>query len=257
MSDAEIEALLLAAAGCTMNEADTPADSDVAVAAASARSSRSRTRRRGSRRSSRRAREPIAIIGIGCRVPGGGDDSPSVLAAAARRRRRDRPVPRRPLGRRRASTIPTRDARAHRHARGGFLERVDRLRPAVLRHLAARGAGHGPAAAPAARGDLGGARARRPGARSARASRTGVFVGICSSDYAYLQLKSGDTCAARRALHLGHRAQRGLGPPVLPARACRGRASRSTPRARRRWSRCTWPARRCAAASAAWRSPAA
>ena len=34
---------------------------------------------------------------------------------------------------------------------------------------------------------------------------------------------------------------------VLRARACRARAWRSTRRARRRWWRCTWPARACAA----------
>ena len=39
--------------------------------------------------------------------------------------------------------------------------------------------------------------------------------------------------------------------------AWRARRSPSTPPARRRWWRCTWPARRCAAASAPWRWPAA
>ena len=37
----------------------------------------------------------------------------------------------------------------------------------------------------------------------------------------------------------------------------RARRSRSTPRARRRWSPCTWPPRRCGRASARWRWPAA
>ena len=39
-------------------------------------------------------------------------------------------------------------------------------------------------------------------------SRTGVYVGVCSSDYAYIQLKSGDSRAARCAFHLRHRPQR-------------------------------------------------
>ena len=38
--------------------------------------------------------------------------------------------------------------------------------------------------------------------------------------------------------------------------ASRARRSRWTPRARRRWSRCTWRSRRCAAGSARWRWPA-
>ena len=57
-------------------------------------------------------------------------------------------------------------------ARGGFLRsQSTRFDAGVLRHLAARGAGHGPAAAAAARGGLGGARARRPGARPAASIR--------------------------------------------------------------------------------------
>ena len=49
-----------------------------------------------------------------------------------------------------------------------FLDGVDALRRAVLRHLAARGGGDGPAAAAAARGGLGGARGRRHARRRAR-----------------------------------------------------------------------------------------
>ena len=55
----------------------------------------------------------------------------------------------------------------------------------------------------------------------------------------------------------GQREQRRLRARRLRARPGGPRASRSTPPARRRWWRCTWRARRCAAASARWRWPAA
>ena len=81
-------------------------------------------------------------------------------------------------------------------------------------------------------------------------SATGVFVGPCSSDYAYMQLMSGDRALPRRVLHLGHRAQHRRGRGSRTCSACRGRAWPSTPPARRRWWRSTWPARPCAAANA-------
>ena len=70
--------------------------------------------------------------------------------------------------------------------------------------------------------------------------------------------------AGRRA---GRRPLRATSAPAAPAAsrpagsptrsASRAPPSRSTPPARRRWSRCTWPPRRCARASATWRWPAA
>ena len=154
------------------------------------------------------------------------------------------------------STPRPRRAREDDHAPRRLRRRRRPLRRRVLRHLAARGGEHGPAAAPAARGGLGGAGGRRP-ARPARspAARAGVFVGICNSDY-------GRALFADREAH-----RRLLQPPATPpawprgasptCSACTGRAWRSTPRARRRWWRCTWPARACAGASATWRWPAA
>ncbi|OLL72286.1 Malonyl CoA-acyl carrier protein transacylase [Pseudonocardia sp. Ae150A_Ps1] len=74
----------------------------------------------------------------------------------------------------------------------------------------------------------------------------GVFVGGGSGDY---------------------RPRPGSGRPPSPRACCRaasptpsvsrGPRSRWTPRARRRWSRCTWPRRRCGRGSARSRSPAA
>ncbi len=56
---------------------------------------------------------------------------------------------------------------------------------------------------------------------------------------------------ARRALRASCRAA------CPTSSGSRDRRSRSTRRARRRWSRCTWPGRRCGRASARWRWPAA
>ena len=60
-------------------------------------------------------------------------------------------------------------------------------------------------------------------------SRTGVFVGICASDYMTMQMKWNDPERDRGSLRFGHRAQHGGGTPVVRVSACRGRASRSTP----------------------------
>ena len=66
--------------------------------------------------------------------------------------------------------------------------------------------------------------------------------------------------AGRRARGLPrHRQARPASPPAASPTpsASRARRSPSTPPAPPRWWRCTWPPRRCAAASARWRWPAA
>ncbi len=85
---------------------------------------------------------------------------------------------------------------------------------------------------------------------SIRGSVTGVFVGGGSGEY---------RPSPRRPAWSGRpRSQRRCCPAASPTRsACRARRFRLTRRARRRWSRCTWPRRRCARANARWRWPAA
>ena len=56
--------------------------------------------------------------------------------------------------------------------------------------------------------------------------------------------------ADRQPHQLGRRGEHRRQPHLVRLRLPRARASSWTPRARRRWWRCTWPARACAAASA-------
>ena len=134
-------------------------------------------------------------------------------------------------------------ARQDEHPLGRVPRARRRLRCRVLRHLAARGGLHGPAAAAAAGGRLGGAGGRGPAARAAApGSQTGVFVG-------HLDLRLRPRCssrgrpASRRLRRHRQRAQHRRQPALLPASTSAARAWPSTPPARRRWSPSTWPAR--------------
>ena len=128
---------------------------------------------------------------------------------------------------------------------GGFLDDVDRFDAGVLRHLAARGGEHGPAAAAAARGRLGGAGGRRARAPTSwRARAPACSSASATSDYA--RLPAARPGAHRRLHRHRQRRQHRRQPALLPASTCAGRAWRSTPPARRRWWRCTWRARACA-----------
>ena len=107
-----------------------------------------------------RDREPIAIVGMACRYPGGVEHARrscgELVADGGDAHRR---LPRRPrLGPRAPLRPGPRPARARRYTReGGFLHDAAEFDAGLLRHLAARGAGHGPAAAAAAGDLLGGA----------------------------------------------------------------------------------------------------
>ncbi len=106
--------------------------------------------------------EPIAIIGMSCRFPGGVRFARRPVASGGHRHGRDRGVPR-------GSRLGPRLAVRPRPGPGGHLLRARRrlpvrrrrVRPGVLRDLPARGHGDGPAAAVAAGDLVGGVRARR------------------------------------------------------------------------------------------------
>ena len=75
---------------------------------------------------------------------------------------------------------------------GGFLDDIDQFDPAFFGISPREAETHGPAAAPAARGQLGGARAGRALRRtSCAASQTGVFVGVSTNDYGQLIRQDG------------------------------------------------------------------
>ncbi|EOD58432.1 acyl transferase [Amycolatopsis vancoresmycina DSM 44592] len=119
-----------------------------------------RDRRRGRRRRADRHR------GDELPLPGWHQEPRGPLGAHHQRRRRDHRVPGRPrLGRRGAVRPRPRPRRHQLHPPRRLPARRGRLRPGLLRHLAARSPDHGPAAAPAAGDVVGsdGTRRRRPG----------------------------------------------------------------------------------------------
>ncbi len=203
------------------------------------------------------AAEPIALIGVGCRFPGGGDSPDAYWQALARGVDAIREVP---ADRWDVEAFydPDPSAPGKMSTRwGAFLDRVDGFDAGLLRHRAARGGAHGPAAAPAARSGVGGARGRRAAAGPARRQPDAACSSPCTaattprrgpSDRreridAYTQLGTAHSIAAGRLSYL--------------ARPARAEPRASTRPVRRRWSPCTSPARACGAASAISRWPAA
>ena len=192
----------------------------------------------------RRRDEPIAIVGIGCRFPGGvtgpedywrllrdGVDAVSEVPADRWDREAYRRLERAGTG---LPTLPRRIPRRHRP-----------VRPAVLRHLAARSGQHGSAAAAAARGELGGARARGQAPGSAGGQRHRRVRRHHDQRLRARSARAADPTDLDVYFAHRQRAQRRRRPAVVSCSACAGRAWPSTPRARRRWWRCTWPARAC------------
>ena len=178
--------------------------------------------------------EPVAIVGIGCRLPGG----------ATIPNRSGRCWSRGAAGS--ARYLPTVGTSPFYHPDpaaaggmvmrwGGFVDQVDGFDAAILRHLAPRSGAHGPAATLAARSRLGGDRGRGQCPRaSLRGRRTGVFVGISGNDYGDLQLRSTEDVDA----YTNSGSTASIAPTASrTCSTCAAPASRSTPPARRRWSR--------------------
>ena len=202
------------------------------------------------------AREPIAVIGIGCRVPGGGNDAASFWKLMRDGVDAIGPVP---ADRWDAEALydpdPATPGRIATRS-GGFLESVDQFDPGFFGIAPREAQGMDPqqrlllevaweALEHAGRRPTGWS-IRAPASSSACAAAT---TPTCRSRAATVR------CSTRISPRASRTAwSRGA---CRTCWACRGRASRSTRRARRRWSRCTWPASRCAAASATWRWPAA
>ncbi len=178
------------------------------------------------------SKEGIAIIGIGCRFPGGVNDAESFWKLLTEGREAVCEVPADRWNVERFYDAEPGIAGKSIAKRGGFLESDRPVRSAVLRHLAARSALRRSAAASAAGDGLGGDRRRRARARSREGHR-----------HRRLRRASRTTTTrssrARRADSLGH--QRRTRPPA--ARTASPRiASRTASISAARASRWTRPA---------------
>ena len=218
-----------------------------------AEASGERRREAGRGPRARRSEEPIAIVGMACRYPGGVGLARGALGAGRRGPRRDRRVPRRPrLGPRAPLRPRPRAARHQLRPRG----RLPRTTPATSTPsffgISPREA---LAMDPQQRLllEAPGRRSRTPASTPPRcaAAQTGVFAGVMHHDY-------GAGAARPASRGLPARSPAASSPAASPTpSASRARRSPSTPPAPPRWSRCTWRRRRCAGASARWRWPAA
>ena len=190
--------------------------------------------------------DPIAIVGMACRYPGGVALARGPVGAGAAGSDAHRRLPHRPRLGPRAALRPRPRPPGHRYTRRRRLPRTTPadFDPAFFGISPARGAGHGPPAAAAARRPPG-----RPWSAPAstppplRGSRTGVFAGVSYQDYATI-LAAADGARGLPA----HRQRRPASPPAASPTPSvwKARPSPSTPPAPPPWSPCTWPRRRCA-----------
>ena len=212
----------------------------------------------GRRAPRRRADEPIAIVAMAAALPAGSTTPEELWALLARAASGVGAFPADGAGTSTALYDPDPDAPGTAYAReGGFLRRASSdFDAGVLRDLAARGAGDGPAAAAAAGDGVGGARAR--GHRPERAARTPhrrVRRARSDSDYGTVQ-------RALEALdgYRGHRARAASvlsGRVVVHAWVCEGPAMTVDTACSSSLVALHLACRRCGRASATWRWPAA
>ena len=202
--------------------------------------------------------EPIAIIGIGCRFPGGvksADDLWKLLADGVDA------VVEVPDDRWNLSAVyhpdPAKPGRMITRW-GGFLDQIDRFDAQFFGIKPARGRARRPPAATDARGRVPGRRGRRPDAWPRwPGDAGGVYVGISHLGLQFPADASRRNAASsmRTPISALRFASRPTASPISSISSVR--ASPSTPPARRRsWPR-TWPAAASGTERASWPSSAA
>src|SRR5450631_2164704 len=200
--------------------------------------------------------EPIAMIGIGCRLPGGvrsADDLWELLVSGVDA------ITETPESRWRLqakfNSDPARPGRISSRF-GGFIDGIDRFDAQFFGISPREAAAADPQqrvlleVAYAAAEDAGLTMAALSGRRAA------VYVGISGFDYGTIQLHSNEPETIDSYTNLG--ASLCVVRTASPTSSTFSvRASPSTPPARRRWWRRTWPAAACGAARQSWHSWAA
>ena len=202
------------------------------------------------------AAEPLAIVGMTCRLPGGDDDPEAFWRLPTEGVDAITEFPAERASTRGRSTTPAPTARQGVHAWGGFLDDVDRFDPRSSGSRRARRRMDPQQrllleVAWEALEDAGMPPDGSPG------SRTGVFVGICTSDYdgadASARTPTGSTPTRRRGSGAQHRG----GPHLVRARAPGPEPGRRHGLLVVAGRRPPGACRACGAASASSRSPAA
>jgi acyl transferase domain-containing protein len=141
----------------------------------------------------RAAREPIAVIGLGCRVPGGGSDATSFWKLLEDEIDAISPVPAERWDHA-ALYDPDPGKPGHIAARsGGFLSSVDLFDPGFFNIAPREAEGMDPQQRLLLEVSWEALENAGQAPDRLQDTATGVYVGVGASDYAYLQLKSGDT----------------------------------------------------------------
>jgi acyl transferase domain-containing protein/NADPH:quinone reductase-like Zn-dependent oxidoreductase/NAD(P)-dependent dehydrogenase (short-subunit alcohol dehydrogenase family) len=142
---------------------------------------------------SRAAHEPIAVIGLGCRVPGGGHDAASFWQLMHDGIDAITPIPAERWDQ--AALYDPDPAVPGRIAAGagGFLRNVDEFDPGFFGIAPREAEGMDPQQRLLLEVSWEALENAGQAPDRLQDSATGVYMAACSSDYAYLQLKSGDT----------------------------------------------------------------